>query len=319
VSDSQPEYIWRTLSPFLVDTSGNAHRSELNIEKLWNPYLPGRGCLGLVEFRAFRMTRDPESAASIAALLRAIVALLCRQDIVPDLIDWGSQLHDRFALPFYLLEDLHQVFADLESAGLSLGGAITNRLMDSSDRRLGQAELGNCRFEVDRAIEFWPLLGDAASQESGSSRLVDASTTRLQLSLRPAGGSKEGIDGWQLLVGDYRIPLREEHDQRGILRVTGLRYRSFVPWTGLHPGIAAQVPIVFTLLSPSGDRGLRITLHEWQPQAAPYDGLPGNLEEARRRVNERFVVEELSAQQIPKSLALPAEALSDYCVDFRRI
>ena len=70
-----PEFIWRSLSPFLVDTSGNAHRSEINIEKLWNPYLPGRGCLGLVEFRAFRMAMDAESAAAIAAMLRALAVM----------------------------------------------------------------------------------------------------------------------------------------------------------------------------------------------------------------------------------------------------
>jgi uncharacterized protein (DUF2126 family) len=314
----EPEYIWRTLSPFLVDTSGNAHRSELNIEKLWNPYLPGRGCLGLVEFRAFRMARDAESAASIAALLRAVVAFLCRQDAVTDLVDWGKELHDRFALPFYLRQDLDRVFADLESTGLELGQPITRLLRDDSDRQVGQTEIGNCRFEVDRAIEFWPLLGDAASQEGGSSRLVDASTTRLQLSLRPTSGNISDLDGWQLFVGDYQVPFRDECDTHGALRVMGLRYRSFVPWTGLHPGIGAQAPLVLTLVAPEGENAVRITLHEWQPQAAPYDGLPATCDEARRRVNERFVIEDLLPDQIPEPLPLPTEALSDYCVDLRR-
>ena len=205
-TDPQPEFIWRTLSPFLVDTSGNAHRSELNIEKLWNPYLPGRGCLGLVEFRAFRMARDPQGAASIAALLRAIVALLSRQDAAPELIDWGHRLHERFALPFYLRQDLDRVLMDLASAGVGLGEPITRCLRDDSARHIGHAEIGNCRLEVDQAIEFWPLLGDAASQEGGSSRLVDASTTRLQLSLarlqlhrprREVAASTSGPSRWR--------------------------------------------------------------------------------------------------------------------------
>ena len=317
-TDPQPEFIWRTLSPFLVDTSGNAHRSELNIEKLWNPYLPARGCLGLVEFRAFRMAPDPQSAASIAALLRAIAALLSRQDAAAELIDWGRQLHERFALPFYLRQDLDQVLMDLESAGLGLAEPITRCLRDDSSRRIGHTDIGNCRLEVDQAIEFWPLLGDAASQEGGSSRLVDASTTRLQLSLRPTSGNISELDGWQLLADDYRLPLRDEQDERGALRVMGLRYRSFVPWTGLHPGIGAQAPVVLTLVPPAGGNGLRITLHEWQPQAAPYQGLPATFEEAGRRRSERFVVEELLLDPAHETQAPPAEALSDYCLDLRR-
>ena len=317
-TDPQPEFIWRTLSPFLVDTSGNAHRSELNIEKLWNPYLPGRGCLGLVEFRAFRMAPDPQSAASIAALLRAIVALLSRQDAAPELIDWGQLLHERFALPFYLRQDLDRVLVDLASAGVGLGEPISRCLRDDSACHIGHAEIGNCRLEVDQAIEFWPLLGDAASQEGGSSRLVDASTTRLQLSLRPAGGNKTDLLGWQLLAGGYRVPLRDERDERGALGVMGLRYRSFVPWTGLHPGIGVQAPVVLTLLPPAGGHGLRITLHEWQPQGAPYQGLPATPEEAGRRRDERFVVEELPLERAPESLPPPPEALGDYCLDLRR-
>lgn len=317
-TDPQPEFIWRTLSPFLVDTSGNAHRSELNIEKLWNPYLPGRGCLGLVEFRAFRMAPDPQSAASIAALLRAIVALLSRQDAAPELIDWGQLLHERFALPFYLRQDLDRVLVDLASAGVGLGEPISRCLRDDSACHIGHAEIGNCRLEVDQAIEFWPLLGDAASQEGGSSRLVDASTTRLQLSLRPAGGNKTDLLGWQLLAGGYRVPLRDERDERGALGVMGLRYRSFVPWTGLHPGIGVQAPVVLTLLPPAGGHGLRITLHEWQPQGAPYQGLPATPEEAGNRRDERFVVEELPLERAPESLPPPPEALGDYCLDLRR-
>ena len=317
-TDTQPEFIWRTLSPFLVDTSGNAHRSELNIEKLWNPYLPGRGCLGLVEFRAFRMMPDPQSAASIAALLRAIVALLSRQDVATELIDWGHQLHERFALPFYLRQDLDRVLMDLASAGLGLGEPITRCLDDDSARHIGHADIGNCRLEVDQAIEFWPLLGDAASQEGGSSRLVDASTTRLQLSLRPADGNRVDLGGWQLLAGAYRVPLRDEQDERGALRVMGLRYRSFVPWTGLHPGIGAQAPVELTLLPPAGSNALRITLHEWQPQGAPYQGLPATLDEAGKRRNERFVVEELLFDPADEILVPPSHALSDYCLDLRR-
>lgn len=316
------EFIWQSLSPFMVDTSGNAHRSEINIEKLWNPYLPGRGCLGLVEFRAFRMAMDAKSAAAIAAMLRALAVMLAKQEtqhelIDPALIDWGSQLHDRFSLPFYLLQDLDTVFADLQAAGLGLGEPITRRLRADNWRHVGDAELAGCRLDVELAIEFWPLLGDAA-EHTGGSRLVDASTRRLQLTLRSGAEKATDFDGWQLLAGNYRVPLRCEHDETGLVLISGLRYRAFAPWVGLHPGLGAQTPIVFYLLPPGGENGLRCTLHDWQPEGEPYDGLPDDLEEARRRIAERFVVEEITPDQAPDIVKPPDRAVSDYCLDLRR-
>ena len=312
------EFIWRSLSPFLVDTSGNAHRSELNIEKLWNPYLPGRGCLGLVEFRAFRMSPDAETAAAVAALLRTLIAMLSKQQVAQPMIEWGSRLHDRFALPFYLRQDLEKVFADLEAAGLGLGSPITDRLVDDDWRHIGHAEIAGCRLDVDQAIEFWPLLGDAAIQDGGS-RLVDASTARLQLKLRPGTDQVANPDAWRLLAGGYRIPLRQARDALGSVLIMGLRYRAFTPRTGLHPGIGAQVPVVLTLLPPGTELGLRITLHDWQPQGLAYDGLPASLAEAKRRISERFVVEQIDAGTVPDDLAPPADAVSGYCFDLRRI
>lgn len=312
-----PEFIWRSLSPFLVDTSGNAHRSEVNIEKLWNPWLPGRGCLGLVEFRAFRMAVDAESATAIATMLRALAAMLSCRDRDHRLVEWGSRLHDRFALPYYLRQDLKTVFSDLQAAGLGLGKPVTARLLADDWRHVGHAELDGCRLDVEQAIEFWPLLGDAATQ-AGGTRLVDASTLRLQLSLRPCGGA-DNVDDWGLLAGGYRLPLRSEADASGGVRILGLRYRAFVPWAGLHPGIGAQAPIVLTLLPPGGNaQALRITLHDWQPQAKPYDGLPDSIEEAQRRTRERCVVETLAPAEVPAALTPPSEALTDYCFDLRR-
>lgn len=315
--DPEPEFIWRSLSPFLVDTSGNAHRSEINIEKLWNPCLPGRGCLGLVEFRAYRMAIDAETAAAIAAMLRALAAMHSRQETGRQLIEWGSRLHDRFALPFYLRQDLDAVFSDLAMAGFELGAPITERLYADHWRHIGDAGCAGCRLEVDQAIEFWPLLGDAAMQ-SGGSRLVDASTMRLQILLRPDSGRAADLDGWQLLVGRYRVPLRADQDASGAVLIMGLRYRAFVPWAGLHPGLGAQGPIVLTLLPPGAARGLRITLHDWQPQGEAYDGLPDSLDAARRRIRERFGVEVITADSVPEGLAPPAAAMTDYCFDLRR-
>jgi uncharacterized protein (DUF2126 family) len=250
-------------------------------------------------------------------MLRALAAMLSKQEQSHPLIEWGSRLHDRFALPFYLRQDLQSVFSDLETAGLGLEEPITQRLYNDSWRHIGHAEFAGCRLDVDRAIEFWPLLGDAA-EHSGGSRLVDASTTRLQLSLRSNNQHDEDLDAWQLLAGHYRIPMRREQDESGTVLIIGLRYRAFVPWAGLHPGIGAQGPIVLTLLLPGAPRGLRVTLHEWQPKGESYAGLPDSFEEARRRIRERFVVEEIGSDELPEAVVPPEESLSEYCFDLRR-
>lgn len=319
VAAPKPEFIWRTLHPFLVDPSGNTHRSELNIEKLWNPFLPDRGRLGLVEFRAFRMPRDAETGAAIAALLRAITAMLSEQDRVSELVEWGAQLHDRFALPFYLQRDLDEVLDDVQACGLGLGEPLAARLREDPERVIGHSEFAGCVLEVQQAIEFWPLLDDVAVHHSGGSRLVDASTARIQVSLRGVEPQSRALRDWRLSVAGCEVPLRAERDAGGQVSLFGLRYRSFVPWRGLHPGIPAQGPLELTLWHPDRPDCLRATLHEWQSQGRPYPGVPQTLQEARLRRFERLVVEQVPERRAQPGKPPPAAALSECCLDLRRL
>jgi len=317
--DCEPEILWGSLAPFLTDTSGNSHRSEINVEKLWNPTLLGRGCLGLVEFRAFRMPPSAEALTARAALFRAIIAMLARQRDHTDLIDWGAVLHDRFALPFYLKQDLGEILEDLTAAGLGLGEPIVELLLDDSDRILGQADIGDCRLSVQRALEFWPLAGDSASQERGTSRLVDSSTTRVQVSLRPQPGQALDVRDWRIGTGGWRIPVRFEQDSHGPLMIFALRYRSFMPCQGLHPTLGVQVPVEVTLQRASTGETYRMILHEWKPEGGGYDGLPADWEESRRRRYERLVVKQAGSQSNAE-LQLkepPPVATSPYCLDLR--
>lgn len=313
------EFLWRSLSPFLTDPSGNPHRSELNVEKLWNPYLPGRGRLGLVEFRAFRMSHTPERAAAIAALLRAVAAMLATRDIAPRLAHWGDELHDRFALPFFLVQDLHAVFRDLTDAGLGLGPALEQQLCDDSGPARWSYEFEGVRFEIEKALEFWPLAGDVASQEGGGSRLVDASTGRLQLLLTAAEPGTLPIDGWQLRASGYEVPLRDAPGPCGTVRITGLRFREYKPWHGLHPGLEAQGPLRFTLTHPAMESGIEAELHGWQPQGHAYPGLPADLADATARRAERLVVRRIASHALPPAAVPPARAIRAYSIDLRRL
>jgi uncharacterized protein (DUF2126 family) len=156
------------------------------------------------------------------------------------------------------------------------------------------------------------------SRQNVEPRLVDASTAPMQLGLRPVGDREPDLEGWQLMANGYGVPLRREQDEAGTVLLTGLRYRAFLPWTGLHPGLGAQGAIVLVLLPPRGGSGLRVTLHAGQPQGRPYDGLPDSLDQARRRIHERFVVEEIARDPAGDPIPAPAESLTGCCFDLRR-
>jgi uncharacterized protein (DUF2126 family) len=315
------EMIWGTLRHFLADASGNPHRSELNIEKLHNRFLPGRGCLGLVEFRALAMPPSCEVASTRALLLRSLLLMLSRKDEVKELVHWGDELHDRFALPFYLRQDLREVFTDLRSAGLGLGGELEQLLLERETLLLGYVDCGGFRLNVQQALEFWPLVGDVASQEGGGSRLVDASTSRFQVRIDPLDDRPEPGSP-RLMVKGYLVPLRSAAIGDRSSLVMGLRFRSFVPWSGLHPAIGAEKAVQLTFGGADGEC-VRVTLFPWKPDGEAYPGLPKDLAEARARRNERFVVEQLTGTSAAAELAsappAPAFATTPYCVDLRRL
>jgi uncharacterized protein (DUF2126 family) len=316
--DASPETLWRSLAPFLADGSGNGHRAEINVEKLWNPHLHGRGQSGLVEFRGLRMQHTPERATALACLLRAIVAMLARDEPEAGLANWGRELHGRFALPFYLCRDLRSVLCSLDAAGLPLGEPLVAELLRDEHRALASAPLPGCRLELSRAVEFWPLIGDAVSQERGTSRLVDASTARIQLVLR-ADPDGPALAGWELAAGGVRLPLGQDRDETGDVRVFGLRYRSFVPWQGLHPMLGVQSPLRVLLRHPDRRDAYAATLHEWRPDGGAYPGLPQDLDDAAQRRLDRITVEATDPRLPDFGREAPPEALTPWHLDLRRL
>lgn len=307
-----PARIWESLAPLLTDRFGNTHRAEVNVEKLWNPWLPGRGRLGVVELRALRQAPTPAHDAARAALFRAVLARLATRPFPIGLTEHGPALHDRFALPFFLRLDLEEVLADLDAAGFGLGRPLARELLADPHRVIGAVALdGGARLEVRRAIEFWPLVGDL-SRQGGTTRLVDASTTRLELRL-----VGEGLERIQLGVrvngASHRLPMVHHEGRR--LAAFGVRYRSFVPRPGLHADLAALDPLVIDAVGP--ETACQIELHSWIPGGGVYASLPADDEEAARRRAERFRVTAVEAP--PTLVAPPRAALSRYALDTRRI
>ena len=276
-----PDTLWQALGPLLVDGSGNSHRAELNVEKLWNPHIPvhgpRHGKLGVIELRAVRMPERPGMLAALAALLRSIVARLVVSDYREPLVDWHDDLHDRFALPAALHRDLRLVLGDLDDHGLGLHALLRAEL--EAWRTPGiTCRLGDATLAIRPALEFWPLVGDVASQEHETSRWVDASSERWELSIDGAGPDR-------VVVAGKWAQLRQLGDAT---RAVGVRRRAYQPSPGLHPGLPATDPLVIEW-SWAG-RAQRIELWAWRPSGGAYDGLPRDDSEALARRRERIAI-----------------------------
>lgn len=314
-----PEALWTSLAPLLVDGSGNSHRAEMNVEKLCSPRLGERGRMGVVEFRAFGMPERPETMTARAALLRALAARAAIEPVTLPLVDWGGALHDRFALPSILRDDLAEVLADLSRHGVGLGPALVAELTgEGADPGVvAVVERAGTRLSLSRAREFWPLVGDVASQEGSGARLVDSSVARLEALVEgPAGG-----DPGRLRAMGREVPLHPLGPGR---HVAGIRYRAFVPNPGFHPGLPASDPLLF--LWESGGKVVSIAIHGWRPDGGAYDGLPKDAREAARRRAERVVVREEEIPPSPASAdageadrARRAPAPATLTVDLRRL
>lgn len=300
-----PEVLHASLGPLLVDAAGNSHRAELNIEKLWNPHLPDRGKLGLVEWRAFQMPPTPEQLAAAAALIRAVTArcaIAAYDEPITDI--GGSYVHDQMSLPAMLRRDLGRVFADLDAHGVGLGPELEACATSYRQPVLWTGEpFEGVVVTLSRALEFWPLIGDVASQERATSRLVDASSERLEVQLEvPFGGVRPVI-----AIGGHQIPTHLLDDQHEVFTlIAGLRRRVYLPSPGLHPTLGARDPLEITLRA--GDTQVTLRHHAWRPGGGAYDGLPADAADAARRRAERL---EVTHEPAPADELRPLARLAD--------
>ena len=277
-----PDELWMSLGPLLVDASGNSHRAELNVEKLWNPFFGPRGKLGLVELRSLRMPSTPARLTAVAALFRAVAARLATAPFEEPLRDWGGALHDMFGLPWFLRSDLEAILEDLREHGLGLGHALTAELLELPEP-IARVELAGATLEISRAQAFWPLLGDVASQERAGARLVDSSSSRLQLLVSVPRQESPGT----VHACGWRVPLHAPvSDPRR--HVGSIVHRSFMPHPGLHPELPPIDPLVIHW--ERGREAVAVTLHGWRPTGGAYPGLPTDEAEAHARRQERVSI-----------------------------
>ena len=271
----------RLLRHLLVDLTGNTHRSEFCIDKLFSPDSE-RGRLGIVELRAFEMPPHAQMALVQALLVRSLVARFWETPYAGRLTRWDTDLYDRFLLPWYVRSDIHGVVADLRHHGIDFEAGWLEPFLEFRFPLVGETVVGGAHLELRRAIEPWHVLGEEVSG-SGTARYVDSSVERLQLSV-------DGYDPQRHIVTCNTIPVPLRPTDRAGTSVAGIRFKAWAPWSALHPTIDAQGPLVFDVVDRWNERSLGGCTYEIvHPGGRSYDTFPVNAAEAEARRASRFL------------------------------
>ncbi|WAL54812.1 transglutaminase family protein [Klebsiella variicola subsp. tropica] len=326
-----PWLVDRLMRNLLVDVTGNTHRSEFCIDKL---YAAGSssGRLGLLEFRGFEMPPHARMSLVQLLLLRCLVARFWKEPYHQPLVRWGTQLHDKFMLPHFVWQDVKEVVDDLQRHGYPFKLAWLLPFEEFRFPHYGRQQIDDIELELRWAIEPWHVLGEEVTL-SGTSRYVDSSVERIQVRL---SGLTEGR--YVLACNGRRVPLRATGRQGEM--VGAVRYRAWAPPSALHPTIGVNTPLVFDLIDTWN--GLSIggcTYRVSHPGGRNYETRPVNSNEAEARRVNRFWDHGFTQgtlipppafsalrtfyehEQVPRPMAPPAEEPGDeypHTLDLRR-
>jgi uncharacterized protein (DUF2126 family) len=270
------------LRHLLTDLTGNTHRAEISIDKLWDWRTP-HGRQGLVELRAFEMPPHPRLAAAQALLVRSLIAAFAVAPYRAPLVRWGAELHDRFLLPHFLWRDFEEVLALLAERGLALPPEPFRAFVELRCPVAGRLDAGGALLEVRNALEPWNVLGEEPSG-GGTSRYVDSSVERIEVRV-------EGIvpERHRVVVNGYELPLRVTGTAGEA--VGGVRFRAWAPAHALHPHLGIHHPLRIDLVDGWAERSIgACRYHVWHPEGRAFLAPPLTRFEASARRARRFTL-----------------------------
>jgi uncharacterized protein (DUF2126 family) len=270
----------RALRHLLTDITGNTHRAEFCIDKLYSPDT-ARGRLGLLELRGFEMPPHYQMAMVQSLLVRALVSWFWDEPLRAPLIRHGANLHGRYLLPHFLIQDISDVAADLRANGINFDTSWLDPFTEFRFPRIGTAVFDGVEIELRGAIEPWNTLGEE-STAGGTARYVDSSVERIQVRLIGADRHR-----YVVTANGYPVPLLATDNPD--VQVAGVRFRAWQPPSALHPTITVDGPLRFELVdSVTGMSRGGCTYHVSHPGGRAYDNPPVNAVEAESRRGRRF-------------------------------